>query len=384
MSENITNRGAAIGSPLSSGVTSGRLPGLESLRGISALLLVVFHIRYIPTLEAPAFLESIIVRFGSGVPLFYAISAFSLMHGYEKCLDEKGGLAKFFKRRFFRISPLFYFMLFIWLLINKLYFHANIDFRSVFLSVTYSFGMFPGQHEGIVWGSWSVGTEWIFYAIFPLLLTIASTWKSAVALFIISLVISVNTPSLLTGIQTAAPSFSYMCFPNHLVFFSSGILAYRIVYPGNGSGAEWVNNSKAWIPWAIATGSLVWLIIGWKEPGSIYIAQRNLGLQWLAGAWCLLLVGTSTGLPWVLDNNFFRKAGQLSFGLYLTNPPIIFAMSEVGFFRSIYAAFPDKWMAFTLCCAVCIVLVWITAYLTFRFIEKPGIKLGERFINPVN
>lgn len=37
-------------------VAPGRLPGLESLRGIAALLLLVFHLRYFPTVAAVAWL----------------------------------------------------------------------------------------------------------------------------------------------------------------------------------------------------------------------------------------------------------------------------------------------------------------------------------------
>ncbi|MFM8374347.1 MAG: hypothetical protein ACKOCO_18405, partial [Bacteroidota bacterium] len=65
-----------------------RLSGLEALRGLAALVLVIFHIRYIPNLEVPQKLERIISHLGSGVPFFFAISSFSLMLGYETCLDK--------------------------------------------------------------------------------------------------------------------------------------------------------------------------------------------------------------------------------------------------------------------------------------------------------
>lgn len=300
------------------------------------------------------------------------------MLGYETCLDKPGGLAKFFRRRFFRITPLFYFMLLVWLLVNKIYLHSPPNWRAILSSMTYTFGLLPGQHEGIVWASWSIGVEWIFYAFFPIIILIASNLRNAIFFFIVSLAISVNTPVLLTGINPAASSFSYLYFLNHLVFFSTGILAFRIVRPSRNQTAEWIVHTKPWVSWVILTAGIIWLISGWTSPLQAYLNKLSLGVYWVAGAWCAFLVCISTGHPWILDNIILRQAGKLSFGLYLLNPPIIYALSETGFYSGIYAVFPEKWLCFSICSLASMVLIWGAALLAFNLIERPGIKLGER------
>ncbi len=343
-------------------------------------MLVIFHIRYIPNLEVPHIMERIISHLGSGVPFFFAISAFSLMLGYETCLDKPGGLAKFFKRRFFRITPLFYFMLLVWLLVNTTYLHSQPNWRAILSSMTYTFGLLPGQHEGIVWASWSIGVEWIFYALFPIFILLTSNLRHAVFFFVVSLAISVNTPVLLTGINQAASSYSYLCFLNHLVFFSSGILAFRIVHPSRNQTAEWIIHAKPWVSWIILVAGIIWLISGWKAPFQTYLDRLSLGVYWVAGAWCAFLICISTGRPWILDNIILRQAGKLSFGLYLLNPPIIYALSESGFYRGVYAIFPEKWLGFSICSTASMVLIWCAALLAHNLIERPGIQLGERII----
>lgn len=356
----------------------GRLSGLESLRGIAALLLVVFHVRYIPNLAVPGGLGQLISHFGSGVPLFYAISAFSLMLGYERCLEKPAGLSKFFIRRFFRISPLFYFMLVVWLAIDKFYLHTPVKGRTVLLNATYFFGFLPGQHEGIVWASWSIGVEWIFYMLFPVFLVLAGTRLHAMILFAVSLAISANIEPLLLGVKDSAPSFAYMCFPNHLVFFSAGILAFRLVHPRPGQSADWMRKVGPWGPWALVGGAIAWLAVGWQPAFWLPLSRLHLAVHWSAGAWLALLAGSALGLPRVFDNNTLRHAGRLSFGLYLLNPPIILALMQTGFYRAVYAAVPWTGFAFSICTAVTVIAVAAAAWVAFRLIEQPGIHLGER------
>jgi len=36
-------------------------------------------------------------------------------------------------------------------------------------SVLFVFNFFPGSEQGIVWASWTIGVEMVFYTVFPLL-----------------------------------------------------------------------------------------------------------------------------------------------------------------------------------------------------------------------
>jgi peptidoglycan/LPS O-acetylase OafA/YrhL len=357
---------------------SGRIIGLESLRGAAALSIVVFHVRFLPPLEVPASVHGLVSTFGSSVPFFYAISAFSLFVGYECALERPDGLRKFYIRRFFRIAPLFYAMLVVHLMMRTFYYHAGTKTRDVLVNAAFAFGLLPGKHEGLVWASWSIGVEWLFYALFPLFLILGRNLWSAAALFIVGLLISVNTPKLLDNLTSAAPSFAYMCFLNQLAFFCAGVLAFR--------AARFVAESigllryRHLLSWLLVFLSVIWLACGWFSPLAVLLVHAHLAVHWPAIAWMALLVATTVGLPFFLDNAFLRYAGRLSFGLYLTNPPVIFALFKLGVFNWFYTRTDSKGLAFALCTVTAVSLVMLTAQAAFTLIEHPGIILGDRVL----
>lgn len=201
-----------------------RYVGLDSLRGIAPLLLVVLHVKGIPKLEVSDEIGRIVGFFGAGVPLFYALSAFSLMVGYHEKLQSPGGLLHFYIRRIFRILPLFYTLLVFWVFVRKFYFNAETNFFLMSLNYLCVFGLIPGQQEGLVWASWSFGVEMLFYIIFPLALIASRTLVSSFIVFLATLVISVSSQNVLTAFNDVAPTFSYMAISTQIVFFGAGFL----------------------------------------------------------------------------------------------------------------------------------------------------------------
>jgi len=357
---------------------TNRLGSLEALRGVAALALVLFHTRAMPPLQVPAQLKFVLQTLAYGVPLFYAISAFSLFLGYEHALDNPAGLKKFYLRRFFRIAPLFYTMLLVWYLIRHYHLHVATMGRDIWLNATFAFGLLPGQHEGIVWASWSIGVEWIFYALFPLFLVLAGSRWSAAVLFGIGIFISAATPKWLSNLSTVLRSFSYMSFPAHSVFFCSGILAYRLARPRRNIEAGWLKAAGPALPWLLLAGSALWLWNGWSGPLNVILNRAQLALQWSAVAWLGLLIGAIKGLPWLVNNSLLRYAGKLSFGLYLTNPPVIYFLVNKGVFRWFYDSISSQGLAFACCALTSVVAVGLTAQLAYTLVEHPGIQLGER------
>ena len=58
-------------------------------------------------------------------------------------------------------------------------------------SVLFIFNFIPGSETGIVWASWTIGVEMVFYAIFPLLFLRYRNGPGLVALLFATLLISV-------------------------------------------------------------------------------------------------------------------------------------------------------------------------------------------------
>ena len=90
-----------------------RLESIDALRGIAATYVVIFHVTRIPVpnLAVPDWLSMIVGGGGTGVTLFFVISAFSLCYTMPARLKEERPTLSFYRHRFFRIAPLFYAMM---------------------------------------------------------------------------------------------------------------------------------------------------------------------------------------------------------------------------------------------------------------------------------
>jgi peptidoglycan/LPS O-acetylase OafA/YrhL len=90
-----------------------RLDFVDSLRGLAALYIVVYHMALVPhpRLEAPHWAQAVVLSGGTAVTLFFVVSAFSLCHTMNAHAGELHAVRDFFIRRLFRIAPLFYAML---------------------------------------------------------------------------------------------------------------------------------------------------------------------------------------------------------------------------------------------------------------------------------
>jgi peptidoglycan/LPS O-acetylase OafA/YrhL len=165
------------------------LPGIHGLRGMAAMAVVFFHLVHLASIEVPIQFSFIAVDFGKGVHLFFVLSAFSLMYSMQDAMHRTTWASEYFLKRFFRIAPLYYFILFcmvIWL-VTKWGTNA-VKLDALLLNITFLFGLAPWS--GIVWAGWTVGVEMIFYATLPVLLLTVRTTSATFIVVVISIIIT--------------------------------------------------------------------------------------------------------------------------------------------------------------------------------------------------
>ena len=168
-------------------------------------------------------------------------------------------------------------MLCFWLIVRAFYFHASTSFSDIALNTSCLFGLLSQSHEGLVWASWSIGVEWIFYIFFPILILMASTLMGATVLFIASIAISVASMTNLEALSSLSPSFGYMAFSTQIVFFTGGILAFKL-----GKKVLLKNPSyeyKKWLPTLLVLTAAVYLAFLWNSPLGLWVANKHLGTQ---------------------------------------------------------------------------------------------------------
>ena len=353
---------------------SHQINGVESLRGAAALMVLVYHVVELMKIPVPDELAFIRSHFGLGVPLFFVLSGFVLAYGYAGKLSSPDRVMAFYVRRLFRIAPLFYLMLMLWLAVNFVFWDKTFTVEELFLNASFLFGLVPGTHESIVWAGWSIGIEMLFYFTFPVLILLVVDVRASLVFFIVSLALSQAIQDALR--KFGLGSYVYMNLGTHLPFFAAGIACFRIwerlrFFRGALSG---------WTLFVVASIAAVAMVT--SESAYLFLYQTGFGNiernVWAVIFGALLLSGCIVSLPF-LERGPLRQLGKLSFSLYLTHPMVMVLLIKIGLPEIIAQQVPGALPGFLVAAAMTIAAVSLVSTLTFRFVELPGINIGRRF-----
>lgn len=357
-----------------------RLDFLDALRGLAAVYVIAYHLIYIPSpnLAVPAWARLWAVNGGTGVTLFFVISAFSLFYTTPARFKQRLPWVSYAMHRLFRIAPLFYLWIVLTIVRDHFVFHATHPWWEIAASAGFVFNFIPTHQEGFVWASWTIGVEMLFYVVFPFIYVrvknVASAVALAVGLMLAWMLIQVVIDYLKIS-PAASASMHQWFFPRFLPEFSIGAIAYFLL--------------KDHIPRLSqdprVAGPLGLLLV--LAATYLYVAiMQNVGQIGLpdnryAKAICclLLVVGLSLRALKPLVNRLTVFLGKTSYSIYLAQPTAILLLEPV--YRKIYAASVGGMgvsVAFVSCFLITLAVVIPFAALSYYLVEKPGIKLGKR------
>jgi peptidoglycan/LPS O-acetylase OafA/YrhL len=329
-----------------------RLAFLESLRGGAAVYVMLYHLALLPSpaLRVPVWAASVILTGGTGVTLFFIASAFSLCCAARPGEDRGRGLAAFALRRFFRIAPLFYAVLAASLVRDEWVFGVTHNLAETLANLMFVFNLWPGHQDGIVWASWTIGVEVLFYAAFPFILVRAATISRAAIGALLMLLVAL-----------ALPSQGQHSVIHNLPIFVAGILTYRIferlTHPHRAIGA------------ALIIGAL-----------SLYAVMLRGALgrdpyYWQTVVYGAIVLGLAIYPTRMIVNRATLYLGRISYSFYLLHPTIVYAL--IPFYRRVEAQGWLPTISFGICAAVTIAAVSAAATATYNLIEEPSIRLGK-------
>lgn len=357
-------------SPLvAAGTPPPRLAFLDSLRGCAALYVLMFHAALVPAykMTLPPVIADVVLLGGSGVTLFFIVSAFSLAYTMPRHLLSDAPLISFYMSRAFRILPLFYLMIAFTIVLHFCVWGVATSPSDVVLNVVTTFNLVPGKQEGIVWASWTIGVEILFYLVFPVLYFRLPCTAGRAAAVIGAISVALLFRELVTLLQ---PQFETTRFLNFSIVtqfpvFLLGMLGLSVY--------EWLIE-KPWRTWVgqgllfAGVGSLAAVIGGW----CVVLGSSQLYL--IGFSYLLILVGISAWPTAVMVNSATRFLGTISYSIYLSHPPIVYFLGPV--YQRIYSFTGVIELAFALCLAVSLIVILPIAWLLYTFIEKPGTRAG--------
>lgn len=346
-----------------------RIDGPDILRGMAALSVIVVHLIGNSGIKFPHYIEKIGGNFTACVTFFFAISAFSIAYAYSDDVFSKEKFKNFYLKRIFRLAPLFYVAFIVEATtVYFLYDHSPQPF-AVVLSFSFLFSLVPSMQDSLVWAGWSLGIEWLFYLIYPILICFIKTKRSAVILWIISCFVSVEMLKLNVPYTSL-----YMNILNHMPFFISGIIVYLLMPRIESLKRASYNKAPILSSVTLVIVSLYLLFYFYEESNyiNIYVTYSV--------AWCVLISVSIIGFPAFLNNTFTRFLGKASYSIYLNHSIVILVLKLSGFFIFVNETFKTGEYVFLISMFSVSLLTLLLSYLTYYYVEIPGMNLGKKVL----
>lgn len=341
-----------------------RIDGPDILRGFAAFGIMIFHVAQSSGVEFNRAIINITDSFCYFVPMFFVISAFSISYSSGHLIYSKNELMAFYIRRFFRLAPLFYLLLLGRYIGIALLFPEKLpSFSDILLSLTFLFPFLPGYHEGIVAAGWSVGVEWIFYAVFPLMFCLISNLKRAMIVWFICVLVSAKISTLVD--PPTMPGLYFHGFLFNLIFFVIGIGVFRVL--------ERFNNKP--VGHLLVFFSLA-IIIGFIVIAHHFYIDANLIYSL---AWTFLIVLSLFQLPPIFNNRFTRYLGRISYSIYLLHPVIVSTLKRLGIYGHLTTLAGNGIMGFSISCLITAIIVLLVSVLTYKYVELPCMNYGKTY-----
>ncbi|MEN4545965.1 acyltransferase [Pantoea agglomerans] len=343
--------------------------GVQALRGIAALSVMLFHFRWNINAQIPARGDELFGWGATGVDLFFLISGFVITLSAAKAPHGIFGALSFLKKRAMRILPAYYIILVITFFLTGAMstFHyadktENIISALTFMPILPDHAPFYVDDNGVYGVRWTLNYEVMFYLFISVALLFAKRWFMAAILFAATLVVL----PLLMGHQLTLQPDGYKV--------DSALLGL-------------ITNPMTWL---FLTGMLIGLVLPylkWLSPRimsvaavcslitaayffshGMYVGHGMLSSGWVFGLILLTFV-LSEDIIGKYVPNFLIWLGDISFSLYL-----IHTLMNNGLGKRFAAiGIEDGYVRFI----VSIVLSVLLAWLSWRYIERPFLRVGK-------
>lgn len=316
-----------------------RIPALDGLRGVASLMVLAYHFGPHIVRDAGSpfqFLHRIPPFWFEGVDLFFVLSGFLISGILVDTRESARYFQTFYARRFFRIFPLYYVVLFGYGLTIALWdvntgarlFENPLPFWTYTLYMQ-NFAMAATNTFGAIWmaGSWSLAIEEQFYLTLPALIRRVSDHS----LFRFAVAGLAGAPLLRALIQRFkfVPGMTNnVLLPTRVDSLAVGVLVMLVVRHRQ----EWLMRHRRAIAWATLAVSLAWTLYPYvPNPQAIRLGFINHTITAMAfGASLLSLLLLPTSFPGqLLSTRLMRNVGNMAYGTYLFHPILLCAVFRV-------------------------------------------------------
>ncbi len=362
-------------------------PELDALRFFAFLCVFAFHwMDYVAVDPATQPMQYAIATAGAfGVPVFFLLSSFLIVELLLRERAQTGSIhiRSFYVRRILRIWPL-YFAAFFGLVVLG-HFLPNVGPKTY--GTWAAFLLFAGNwyivHHGWIAGPldplWSIAVEEQFYIAIPLLSRIGGRKVIAIVSAVL-LIVSYGTVVHYARMVYSGESGQWVNSWFQFQFFAAGALLAIALH---GRVPRWPMALRALV-FLTAAGCWIYAVMG---PG-VKSYDAHTTVAGAIGGWLLVLLGSilfvvaALGVPERYIPNGLTYLGRISYGLYIFHSLMFYFVFEAGAHWLPRAMAGLHWptpVVSTLDTALVMLLSIASAALSYRYFEKPFLKLKERF-----
>ena len=299
-----------------------RLKGIDLLRGIAVIGVVVYHFFVLLHIEDHPLFGYVRFLGQFGVALFFVISGYLIYHSVQRYFsqnDIKHAILHYALHRLFRILPAYYvnllFVIFIYItLSHSIQFGFFLKYLLSHLTFT-TFFIYKDAGYGINGAYWTLNIEMVWYIIAPILFLYFQKAQQLIILFLLSLsyLFYLDTFTHYDTLYTYYLSFQ---LPGQLIYFISGILIYKY--------SSQLPSFKYSLRIVLAAFFIAFFIYLSRYPFMTEsFLLRNLSMLFVASVLFMLLFDTT---PKGVD--FIEWIGKISYSIYLWHMPILFLIGK--------------------------------------------------------
>lgn len=353
-----------------------KIPELESMRGVAALIVVLFHIQPWNS----NFLHWNFIRNGSFmVDLFFVLSGFVIYRAYGEQISSRAGFSQFIVRRWIRLYPVHFVFLLAFLAIElgKYFLLANASLESnrfapferntPFAFLTHFMLIQSAFSENVVetfnGPSWSISVEMFMYLLMGIVVLFFRTYR--IPVFALCVILGLVCVFLSNGDQFALMG-------RGLAGFSLGCI-----------GAWW--SSKMSCQW-----SGKWCLIPLAGLGFVLSVPAGFTSYLLVLILTMSLImcivhGSDGRVKSYLGNRAFSWLGKVSYSLYMSHTLVIYLVFQVLAKGALgqrsadlaHLLLPQKMVIWVDLGTLAIALV--VSSLVYRWVEAPSRRLSQKF-----
>ncbi len=359
-----------------------RIGAVDSLRGWAILGVIAVHTGMLAT-PSSQWLSSTMTEGARGVELFYIVSTFSLFASYfERAKNQSFSLSGYFLRRFFRIAPMFWIaiLLYLWRdgLAPRYWAPDGISGTDILLTTLSLHGVSAKTINAIVPGGWSIAVETSFYLVLPFLFKYVRSLRGA--LIVVFLTLAAGGVLTAWYVSDISPQFpqaqsylphnfvSLFWLPAQLPVFSLGLVLF-FLFRYTEASESGSNPEVGWL-WVLVALALM-------AAFSNYVQAKWLPNHFLFGiAFMLFSLGLLTHRIEILDNRIIQFIGRVSYSIYLLHEFVIGCVSSI--LQELGIAFGRGDAAYASAFLVVTVLATMLSAATYYLVELPFMRMAGR------